>query len=101
MATKTLPISDAREQLTILVERVARLRSQYIITRKGEPNAVLMSHAEYESWLETLDLLQDADEVAGIREGLAELQRGRSVTFEETFGEALNGRTATATAKAR
>lgn len=92
--TKTLPISEARINLRDLVEKAQRLRSHYVITRNGKPDAVLIGHNEYESWQETLDVLTDKDEVAGIFEGLTDLKAGRSVSFKETFGEALNVRSA-------
>jgi antitoxin YefM len=71
-----------------------RLMDRTIITRKGKPEAVLMSFEEYESWVETLELLSRPETVRGIREGLADLKAGRRVSFEDAFGEPLHGRPA-------
>jgi prevent-host-death family protein len=86
---KTLPISAAREQLRELIDEASGSFGRIVITRNGKPEAVLIGHAEYESWLETLEVLEDAREVAAIRQGLGELARGQTESFEKVFGESL------------
>lgn len=88
--TKTIPISEARQNLPNLMTRLSKLIDRVIITRKGKPEAVIMSFDEYESWLETLELISRPETVGSIREGLADLKAGRSKTFEEVFGEPLH-----------
>ncbi|HND03918.1 MAG TPA: type II toxin-antitoxin system Phd/YefM family antitoxin, partial [Nitrospira sp.] len=85
---KTLPISEAREQLRALVEQANRTMARVIITRNGKPEAVLMGYAEYESWLETLDVMADHDELAAIEAGLADVRAGRLVSAEDAYREA-------------
>jgi len=89
---KTVPVSEARQTLPDLVARVRKLMDRVIITRKGKPEAVIMSIDEYESWVETLELMSRPKTVKGIREGLADLKAGRSRSFEEVFGEHLHGK---------
>ena len=81
--TKTLPITKAREELTRLVDRASRLLEEYVITVKGRPEAVLMSHDEFESWKETMDILSDPELVKSIKQGEKDLKDGKYVTFEE------------------
>lgn len=88
--TKTIPISEARQNLPNLMTRLSKLLDRVIITRKGKPEAVIMSFDEYESWLETLEIIPRPEAVGGIREGLADLKAGRSKTFGEVFGEPLH-----------
>ena len=83
--TKTLPISEARKELRALVESAHRTLERTIITRQGKPEAVLLSYAEFESWLETLDVLADHNEITAIRNGLDELAAGLVESFEEVF----------------
>ncbi len=90
--TRTLPLSEARQTLPALVSKAARLMDRAVITRKGKAEAVLMGIEEYESWVETLELLSSPKSVKGIREGLADLKAGRGRPFEEVFGEPLHGR---------
>jgi antitoxin YefM len=87
---KTIPVSEARQTLPDLVTRIRKLMDRVIITRKGKPEAVIMGFDEYESWIETLELMSKPKTLRGIREGLADLAAGRSRSFEEVFGEPLH-----------
>ena len=89
---KTIPVSEARQTLPNLVTRMHKLMDRVIITRKGKPEAVIMGFDEYESWIETLELMSRPETVKGIREGLADLKAGRSRSFQEVFGEPLHGK---------
>lgn len=89
---KTLPISEAREQLRALVEQADRTMARVIITRNGKPEAVLVGYSEYESWVETLDVLADSEEMAAIETGLEEVRAGQVVSAEEAYREALTSR---------
>lgn len=81
--TKTLPITQAREELTSLVDKAKRKLDNFIITVNGSPAAVLMSAAEYESWNETNEIMSDPDLMKAIREGEDDIKNGRYVTLEE------------------
>jgi len=80
---KTLPITKAREDLTLLVNRASRLLDEYVITVNGSPAAVLMSANEYESWKETNDILADAELVAAIKQGEQDIKKGKYISFEQ------------------
>ena len=80
---KTLPITEAREKLTTLVNKAHKQLDEYIITVNGKPAAVLMSAAEYESWKETIDILSDPELVKSIKEGEEDIKKGRYITFEQ------------------
>ena len=88
---KTIPVSEARQSLPGLIARMRKLMERVIITRKGKPEAVLMGFEEYESWIETLELMSRPETMKGIREGLADLKAGRTRSFEEVFKEPLHG----------
>lgn len=81
--SKTLPITKARESLTTLVDRASRLLEEYIITVKGRPEAVLMSHEEFESWRETIDILSDPGLAKSIRKGEKDLKEGKYISLSE------------------
>lgn len=61
------------------------------MTRNGRPAVVVVSIAEWESLHETLSILADADEIAAIREGLADDARGEVYSAEEVAA-AMAGR---------
>lgn len=81
--TKTLPITEARANLTNLVDRARRLLDEYIITVNGKPAAVLMSAQEYESWKETNEILADKQLMKAIKQGEEDFSKGRYITFEQ------------------
>lgn len=80
---KTLPISQAREELTALVDKANKRLDEYVITVNGTPAAVLMSAAEYESWKETIEILSDPALMKAIKEGEEDFKKGNFVTFEQ------------------
>ena len=82
---KTLPLSEAKSQLSSLVEQVRSLEEQVVITRNGRPAAVLVSAEEFERWKETIEVRGDAQLMKEIRAGLRALKarKARLYTLEE------------------
>jgi prevent-host-death family protein len=72
-----------REDLPKIVSRAKRLLKRYVITVNGVPEAVLMSHDEYESLMETLDILSEPGALNDIRAAEKELKKGKYVTIEQ------------------
>lgn len=56
-----VPISKVRSDLFQLLDTVQSGGRAVTLTRRGEPVAVLLSHAEYERLIETLEVLCDPD----------------------------------------
>ena len=85
---KTLPLSEAKSQLSGLVEQVRALEEQVVITRNGRPAAVLVSAEEFERWKETIEVRGDAALMKDIRAGLRALKsrKARLYTLEELLG---------------
>ncbi len=81
--TRTLPITEARANLTSLVNRADKLLDEYVITVNGRPAAVLMSAAEYESWRETDEIMADKGLMKAIKEGEEDIRKGHYITFEQ------------------
>ena len=82
---KILPLSEAKSQLSGLVEQVRSLEEQVVITRNGRPAAVLVSAEEFERWKETIEVRGDAALMKEIRAGLRALKarKARLYTLEE------------------
>lgn len=80
---KTIPITQARDELTGLVENVKNKLDEYVITVNGKPAAVIMSAAEYDSWKETNEILNDPSLVRAIKQGEEDIKKGNYVTLEE------------------
>jgi len=85
--TKTLPISKAREELTTLVENAHKELDEYVITVNGSPAAVLISFQEYESWKETIEILNNPSLMQAIKEGEKDIKEGRIQDWEDVKKE--------------
>jgi prevent-host-death family protein len=85
--TKTLSITEARAELTKLVENANKRLDEYVITVNGSPAAVLMSAAEYESWKETNEIMSDPLLVKAIAEAEEDIKAGRVYDWEDVKKE--------------
>jgi antitoxin YefM len=85
----TISVTDARARLPELVDDVSGRLSEYVITKHGRAHAVLMSSEEHDALLETLEILSDSATMERIRQGLGEIGRGETASFEDVFGESL------------
>lgn len=70
----TAPLTEVRDNLREVVDTVVETGTEYVITRHGKPTAVILGYDEYESLVETLNILSDDDAMAAIREGESELE---------------------------
>jgi prevent-host-death family protein len=86
---KTVSLSEAKTQLSRLIDSVEGHDEEVVITRNGRATAVLVSMADFESWKETATVRADAELVAEIRRGLAALKRRRAklYTLDELFAD--------------
>ncbi|MGI9155789.1 MAG: type II toxin-antitoxin system Phd/YefM family antitoxin [Marmoricola sp.] len=83
----TIPLAEARAQLSRLVDEAVRTHQRVEITRNGRRSAVLMGSDDYDSMNETLDVLADAELVAEIGIALAESRESRVHTLESVRDE--------------
>ncbi len=87
--SKTLTLSEVKARLSELVANVEKTEEELVITRNGRPAAVLISAEEFESWKETRDIQRNPALMQEIKQGLRQLEKGQSFSFEEVFGESL------------
>jgi antitoxin YefM len=81
-STGVAALSEARERLSEIVEEVAATGGEFLITKHGRPTAVLLSNDEYESLIETLNILSDNDAMSAIREAEADLVAGDLIDLD-------------------
>jgi antitoxin YefM len=80
---KTVPTRDFRSNLSQLLSDVADRREHILVTRNGKPAAALVPFDEYEALEETAEILSDADSLAALEAGLAELDEGTTVALDD------------------
>ncbi len=80
---KVLPLSEAKQQLSKIVDAVAKRDEKVTITRNGKPAALIISPQEYEGLEATLEIMSDPEFMADIRRGLRNLDEGKVLTQRE------------------
>ena len=82
---KTLAFTEARKDLSKIVDEVSAAHEHVVITKQGRPKVVVMSSDEFESWQETVEILDDPKAMAAIRQGLRDIKAGRARPLEEVL----------------
>lgn len=84
---KTLSVSEAKMKLSALVEGLRVTDEEVLITKNGEPVAVLVSPEEFDGWRETGAVRSDAELLAEIKKGLAAFKKKKVslYTLNELF----------------
>jgi prevent-host-death family protein len=96
---KTIQITKARQQLLDLTKKVRRHMQTYILTNKGEEEAVLLSVPEYRSLMAAAELARHPEVLATTREGMEQLAAGQGVPVDKAFQETPKKALAAATAR--
>jgi antitoxin YefM len=86
IAMTTMSATDARREFFDLVKRATKGHRVYRIRhRKG--SAVLMSEDDYESLLESLELLTIPGFRASMKRSVAQMNRGDTLSLTEVLGD--------------
>ena len=80
---KIIPFTEARARLTEVLDEVETRHEHVVITRNGRPAAVVISTEEWEALEETLEILQDDETLAALRESEQDVKAGRLFSLVE------------------
>ena len=80
--SSALSLTDVRGNLREVVDGVVS-GGEVIITKHGKPVAVLLAFDEYESLIETVNILSDDDTMAAIAESEADFAAGNFSRFDQ------------------
>ncbi|MDO8582046.1 MAG: type II toxin-antitoxin system Phd/YefM family antitoxin [bacterium] len=83
MPNKTISITNARPKLFDIAEAVQKPDNHYTLSIGGEPKVVMMSHEEYTSLMETMELLSNPKAMASIKKAEEEYSKGEYVSWQE------------------
>lgn len=79
--TITVPLTKLRPKLPQIINRVTQYFDRCVITRRGEPEAVILADEDYESLIETLEILSDTRLLKEIKVAEKELRKGKGMTW--------------------
>ena len=82
-----VPVTRAKASLLEIMRRIELSDENIAITKKGVPEAVLMSMRKFKGLLETLELLSDEDTMKSLRKSMREAREGKWIPASEVFGE--------------
>lgn len=78
-----LTITETRKQLLDLPDQLTD--EPIIITKHGKPAMVALGYEQFESLMETLEVLSDPDLVATLRQSMAQAQQGETISLEDAI----------------
>jgi antitoxin YefM len=79
----TIPVAEARQNFSALVDEAVSTHQRVLVTRNGVPVVWLISDEDFESIMETLDVLADAAAMQDVAQSKADSAAGRYVTAAE------------------
>lgn len=80
---RTIPLAEAKNTLSAVVEDVATTHQPVTITRHGRPAATLIATEDLETLLETLAWVSDPEHAAELAESREAIEQGRTLTLDE------------------
>jgi antitoxin YefM len=87
----TQPLAAVKAHFSQVIDDVAGTHERVTVTKNGSPVAVILAVEDYESMMETLEILSDRQAVAEVREAEQQMAQGE-VYSEDQVRAALAGR---------
>lgn len=78
---KYLTIAEAQQQLAELSNQLND--EPAIITKDGKPVMITFGVEQFESLMETIEILSDEDFMTELKQGIQEAEQGATITLEE------------------
>ena len=85
--TERMPIVKARAMLTQLPELLSADNRAVALTRRGKPVLALMPWELFESIVETMEIMGDAEMMETLRRSIRDVQEGNLVSIDEVKAE--------------
>jgi len=79
----TVNLSEAKDKLSKLVKDTAETNRAVVISVNGRNQVVLISMEEYESLMETIEILKDQSLVKKIMSSMEDIRKGNVVDFDD------------------
>lgn len=78
-----ISLKELRPKLPKIVEGIDKKFDRVIVTKRGKPIVMMLSVEDYESMVETLNILSDRSGLARIKEGLKQARKGQTIALED------------------
>ena len=87
MYMRTLSLAEARAEFSKIVSEAQETHERFDITKNGERAAVLLSADEYDSLIETLEIMADPQLVAALARSRQEVESGDVFKLQDVIDE--------------
>ncbi len=78
-----IPMAQARGMLGRLPEKLSKENRAVALTKRGKPVLVVIPWELYESIAETMEILEDAEMMDGVRKGIQDMREGNLISHDE------------------
>ena len=85
--TENIPIVQARAMLSQLPEKLSDENRAVALTRHGKPVLAVMPWELFETIMETMEIMGDADMMAALRESIEDIREGNLIPLEQVKAE--------------
>ncbi len=85
--TENIPIVKARAMLSKLPERLSAENRAAALTRHGKPVLAVMPWDLFETLMETMEIMGDAEMMAALRQSIEDIREGNLVPLEQIKAE--------------
>ncbi|OGQ06688.1 MAG: hypothetical protein A3G32_05540 [Deltaproteobacteria bacterium RIFCSPLOWO2_12_FULL_40_28] len=76
-----ITLKQLRPKLPKVINSVDERLDRFVISKRGDPIAILLSIDDYESMIETLNEISDKENLKKIRLGLKEAKKGNTISW--------------------
>jgi antitoxin YefM len=76
-----ITLKELRPKLPKVIDSIDSRMERFIISKHGEPIAIMLSLDDYESLIETLNETSDTENLKNIRAGIKDAKEGRTVDW--------------------
>lgn len=83
----TISMRELRPKLADVLKGIHERFDRYIITKRGQPEAVIMSIEDYESILETMEIQADKALMRRLKKAEKELKKAKGIPLEKVREE--------------
>lgn len=81
--TRTIPLADAKKNLSAIIRNVDEKYERFAITKNGVERAVILSIEEFKGLLETLDILSSKEEKEAIARAKEQVRKGKTTSLTD------------------
>ena len=83
MSVMTISLTQLLPRFPKILGKIAKYFDRCVVTRHGKPEAVILAEDDYESLMETLEILSDQKLVKELKMATDEFKKGKGIPWEK------------------